>query len=52
MDEMIKRIQPPVILVYGGAVDYDYHGVEVRYYDNKVTERLRATDNKTLETNE
>lgn len=52
MDEMIKRIQPPVILVYGGAVDYDYHGVEVRYYDNKVTERLRATDNKKLETNE
>ena len=44
MDEMIKRVQPSVILVYGGAVDYDYHGVEVRYYDNKVTERLRATD--------
>ena len=52
MDEMIKRIQPSAILVYGGAVDYDYHGVEVHYYDNKVTERMKATSKKWLETND
>lgn len=43
MDEMIKRINPSAILVYGGKVDYDYQGIDVHYYDNKVTERMKAT---------
>lgn len=38
MDEMIKRIEPTTILVYGGALDYDYGDIEVLYFENKVTE--------------
>lgn len=41
MDEMIKRIKPYVILVYGGEVEYDYKDIPVYYYENKVTERLK-----------
>jgi hypothetical protein len=40
MDEMIKRIKPSKILVYGGKLDYDYKDIEVIYYENKVTERM------------
>lgn len=40
MDELIKRLNPKTILVYGGKLDYDYGNVEVIYYDNKVTERM------------
>ena len=36
--EMIKRIKPSTILVYGGALDFDYGNIEVIYYDNQVTE--------------
>ena len=49
MDEMIKRIQPSAILVYGGIVDYDYGDIDVYYYDNKVTERMKATSKKGIE---
>lgn len=36
MDEMIKRIQPSVVLDYGGKLDYEYpEDVEVHYFDNK-----------------
>lgn len=38
MIEMIKRIQPSTILVYGGALDFDYGDINVIYYDNKVLE--------------
>lgn len=41
MDEMIKRIKPYAILVYGGEVEYDYKDISVYYYENKVTERLK-----------
>lgn len=47
MDAMINKIKPSAILVYGGMVDYDYKGIEVHYYDNKVTERMKLQ--KTLE---
>lgn len=43
MDEMIKRIKPYAILVYGGEVEYDYKDIPVYYYENKVTERLKNT---------
>lgn len=36
--EMIKQIKPSTILVYGGAIDYDYGDIKVIYYGNKVTE--------------
>lgn len=44
MDEMIKRIKPYAILVYGGEVEYDYKDIPVYYYENKVTERLKRVN--------
>ena len=41
MDEMIKRINPSAILVYGGALEYDYGSIEVLYFENKVTENWK-----------
>lgn len=41
VDEMIKRIQPSAILIYGGKVDYDYGDIKVIYFENKVTERMK-----------
>ena len=41
---MIKQIEPKVILVYGGKLDYDYKDIEVIYFDNKVTERWGKED--------
>lgn len=41
MDAMIEKIKPSTILVYGGELDYDYQGIPVKYYENKVTERLK-----------
>lgn len=38
VDEMIKKIEPSTILVYGGKLDYDYGDIEVIYFENKVTE--------------
>lgn len=43
VDELIKRIQPEAILVYGGKIHYDYGDTMVYYYDNKVTDRMRST---------
>ena len=42
MYEMIARLQPQTILVYGGKIDFDYGKINVKYYDNKVTERLNS----------
>lgn len=41
MDEMIKRIHPSTILVYGGKLDYDYGDIQVLYFANKVTENWK-----------
>lgn len=38
MSEMIKRINPKTILLYGGALEFDYGNIEVVEYKNKVTE--------------
>ena len=38
MKEMIKRIHPSTILVYGGKLDFDYGDINVVYFENKVTE--------------
>ncbi len=40
VDELIKRIKPSTILIYGGKIDYDYGSINVKYYENKVTERM------------
>ncbi len=44
MDAMINEIQPSTILVYGGELDYDYGDIEVIYFENKVTERMIASE--------
>lgn len=41
MDEMIKRLSPIKIIVYGGKVEYDYKSIEVVYFDNATTERMK-----------
>lgn len=41
MQEMIKHLKPQIILVYGGKFDFDYAGIDVRYFDNQVTERMK-----------
>lgn len=41
MDAMIEHIQPKTILIYGGKLDYDYGDINVIYFDNKVTERMK-----------
>ena len=38
MDEMIRQIEPSSILLYGGALEYDYKGIEIHEYKNKVLE--------------
>lgn len=45
MNAMIKEIEPSTILVYGGKLDYDYGNIQVLYYENKVTERLKDYEN-------
>lgn len=37
VDEMIKRIEPTDILIYGGEVDYDYGDVNIHFYKNNMT---------------
>ena len=41
VDEMIKRLKPKTLLIYGGKVDYDYDNIKVIYFENKVTERMK-----------
>lgn len=41
MNEMIERLSPTKIIVYGGKVDYDYKDIEVVYFDNATTERMK-----------
>lgn len=42
MDELIKRKNPSALLVYGGELEYDYKGIDVHYYKNNVTERMKS----------
>ena len=39
--ELIKRKKPSALLVYGGAVDFDYGNTNVFYFQNEVTERMK-----------
>ena len=41
MNEMIERLSPTKIIVYGGKVDYDYGDIDVIYFDNATTERMK-----------
>lgn len=42
VDEMIKRLTPKRLIIYGGRVDYDYEDIEVIYVENAVTERMKG----------
>ena len=42
MEAMMETIAPKTVLVYGGALDFDYGGAEVRYYDNHVTQNWKG----------
>lgn len=44
--EMIKRLNPKTILIYGGKLDYDYGNINVRYYNNHVTDNWKKGDVK------
>lgn len=45
--EMIKRIKPKAILVYGGKIEYDYpKDIDVIYFENKIKERVEKSKNK------
>ncbi len=53
MDEMIKRIHPEVILVYGGKVEYDYpRDTKILYFENAVTERMKEINSKENKNND
>ena len=39
--ELIKRKKPSALLVYGGAVDFDFGDTKVFYFSNEVTERMK-----------
>ncbi|MDU4623899.1 MAG: DUF4417 domain-containing protein, partial [Enterococcus gallinarum] len=36
--EMLKRLQPMRLIVYGGKIEFDYGDTEVIYIENAVTE--------------
>lgn len=44
MSEMIKRIKPSTILVYGGEIEFDYGDIKTVYFENKVTEEWKKRD--------
>ncbi|CAG5271152.1 Uncharacterised protein [Streptococcus pneumoniae] len=44
---MIKRLTPKRIVVYGGKVEYDYKDIEVVYFENATTERMKESGTKT-----
>ena len=41
MRAAIDKIKPSTVLVYGGKLDFDYGNIDVRYFNNKVTERWK-----------
>lgn len=44
MREMIKRIKPSTIIVYGGKLDFKYGKIKTVYFENKVTENWKKED--------
>jgi hypothetical protein len=44
--ELIQRKKPSALLVYGGAVDYDFGKTKVFYFQNEVTERMKNSGEK------
>ena len=42
--ELIKRKKPSALLVYGGAVDFDFGKTKVFYFSNEVTDRMKNSN--------
>ena len=42
--EMLDRIKPSAVLIYGGKLDFDFGKVKTVYYENRVTEKWRSVD--------
>lgn len=40
-EELLKRKKPKTLLIYGGAVDFDYGDTKTLYFSNAVTERMK-----------
>lgn len=40
VDELVKRIKPTAILIYGGKIDYNYGETKLIYYENMIIERF------------
>ena len=36
--EMIRKIKPKKIILYGGEIDYDFGDIKIFPFENKVTE--------------
>lgn len=39
VDAMIEHIKPSTILIYGGALEYDFKNIPVKYFENGVLKR-------------
>ena len=46
MDAAIKRINPSMILLYGGNFGYDFGDIPVKEYDNHVTKRMKEWESE------
>lgn len=44
VDEMLARLTPKALLLYGGMVDYDFGKTKLVTYENHVTERMKDND--------
>lgn len=43
VDEMIKRIKPSAIWVYGGEIEHDYKGIKVEYLSSQGEQRIKES---------
>lgn len=41
INQMIKRLQPSTILLYGSKIDFNNKNIPIHYYNNTIIERLR-----------
>lgn len=46
MHEMIKRLEPKNLIIYGARVDFDYGNITVKYYENETIARLKEIPKK------
>ena len=42
IDQMIERLQPTAILIYGAKIDFDNKNIPIHYYNNTIINHLRT----------